>query len=61
MALNPRIVVSDVDVSWDNGTTHVPRGTLVDAAPGSALETAYGAGNLRAYVAGQDDYAAKAN
>lgn len=58
MALNPRIVVADTDVTWDNGTTttHIPRGTLVDCAPGSALETAYGASNLRAFVPGQDDH-----
>lgn len=47
MALNPRIVINDVDVTWDGVVTHVLRGTLVDCAPGSALETAYGgAGNL---------------
>jgi hypothetical protein len=42
MAANPRIVVSDVNVSWDGGTTTIPKGTIVDIPAGSALEAAYG-------------------
>lgn len=46
MAANPRIVTTDITVSWDGGTTRVLRGTIVDIPAGSALEAAYGAGNL---------------
>lgn len=47
MALNPRRVNTDTTVTWDGGTTRVIRGTIIDCAPGSAQETAYGgAGNL---------------
>lgn len=47
MALNPRRVNTDTTVSWDGGTFRVPRGTIIDCPPGSAMETAYGgAGNL---------------
>lgn len=52
MSANPRRVLADIDVLWPPGNTlfpiHVRRGSLVDAAPGSALEAAYGgAGNLQ--------------
>jgi hypothetical protein len=46
MALNPRQVISDTTVTWDSCTTFVLAGTIVDVAPGSALEAAYGAANL---------------
>jgi hypothetical protein len=46
MAANGRMVVRDIDVAWDGGTFHVSGGTIVDIPAGSALETAYGAGNL---------------
>lgn len=46
MAANPRMLTTDVTVSWDGGTTKVLRGTIVDIPAGSALETAYGASNL---------------
>lgn len=47
MALNPRRVNTDTTVTWDGGSFRVLRGTIIDCAPGSALETAYGgAGNL---------------
>lgn len=53
MALNPRLVNTDTDVTWDGGTFNVPAGTVVDIPAGSALETAYGgAGNLTS-LAGQ--------
>ena len=35
-----------VTVAWDHSRITVPAGTVVDIAPGSALESAYGAGNL---------------
>jgi hypothetical protein len=62
-------VLTDITVIWDGGSTFVRKGTVVDIAPGSALETAYGGlgnlsavipvsqrgpGNLRAYVQGAD-------
>jgi len=47
MALNPRMVNTDTQVTWDGGTFRVKAGTIVDIANGSAQETAYGgAGNL---------------
>jgi hypothetical protein len=47
MALNPRRVNTNTTVTWDGVTFQVVRGTIIDCAPGSALETAYGgAGNL---------------
>jgi hypothetical protein len=52
MSANPRRVLTDIELLWPPGNTTVPlyvrKGSLVDAAPGSALETAYGgAGNLQ--------------
>jgi hypothetical protein len=41
-----RRLTADTDVSWDGGLQHVPAGTIVDVPPGSALESAYGVGNL---------------
>lgn len=47
MAANPRVVVSDVTVTWDGGSNLIKRGTIVDIPAGSALEAAYGgSGNL---------------
>ena len=47
MALNPRMVIGDIDVSWGGGVFHVVRGTIIDCPPGSLMETAYGgSGNL---------------
>jgi len=47
MALNPRMVNTDTQVTWDGGTFRVKAGTVVDIANGSAQETAYGgASNL---------------
>jgi hypothetical protein len=46
MALNPRMVIQDCDVSWDGGLVHIPAGTIIDCPPGSAMESAYGAANL---------------
>ncbi|MDQ2874945.1 MAG: hypothetical protein M3Y33_09200 [Actinomycetota bacterium] len=48
MSANPRVVMQDTQVSWEGTTTFVRRGTIVDAAPGSQLEAAYGGpSNLR--------------
>jgi hypothetical protein len=47
MAANPRIVASDIYVTWDGGTNFVPKGSIVDIPAGSTLEAAYGgSGNL---------------
>jgi hypothetical protein len=46
MAANGRMVSKDIDVTWDGGVFHVNAGTIVDIPAGSALETAYGTGNL---------------
>ena len=46
MALNPRMVATDIDVAYDGGITHVLRGTIIDCPPGSPMEAAYGADNL---------------
>lgn len=55
MAANPRVVINDVTVNWDGGTTLVTRGTIVDVPAGSALETAYGGpSNLASISASQE-------
>jgi hypothetical protein len=46
MSANPRVVTAMVTYTWDGGTWTLPAGTIIDCAPGSALETAIGAGNL---------------
>lgn len=56
MSQFPRRVLTDTDVSWDphaNGaqrSTFARHGTVVDIAPGSALEAAYGNANLSAVI-----------
>jgi hypothetical protein len=35
-----------VTIAWDNSSITVPAGTVLDIAPGSALEAAYGTQNL---------------
>jgi hypothetical protein len=35
-----------ISVYWDASMISVPAGTVLDIAPGSPLESAYGAGNL---------------
>ncbi|HYK70434.1 MAG TPA: hypothetical protein VEV45_20990 [Streptosporangiaceae bacterium] len=42
MALNPRMVIADVDVAWDGGITRVLAGTVIDVPDGHPLEAAYG-------------------
>jgi hypothetical protein len=55
VSANARRVTADLQLSWPPGNTTVPlyvrRGTLVDVVPGSALEAAYGAGNLEPVTA----------
>ena len=54
MALNPRMVNTDTQVTWDQATFTVLAGTIIDCAPGSAAETAYGgASNLTTLSAQQ--------
>lgn len=53
MAANGRMVVRNIDVTWDGGVFHVKAGTIVDIPAGSALETAYGTTNLVALTAAQ--------
>jgi hypothetical protein len=66
MAGHPRMVLTDTEVTWDGVTTFVRHGTIVDIAPGSSLETAYGgSGNLSAVITTGDpesaDRAAQGN
>jgi hypothetical protein len=51
MAANPRMLSVDTTITWDGVQTFVPKGTIVDVPAGSALETAYGLGNLVALSA----------
>jgi hypothetical protein len=60
MAANPRILVADVDLAWDGVLQHIPRGTIVDVPPGSALEAAYGGSDNLADLSPQDEAAASA-
>ncbi len=53
MSTNPRRLLTDTLVSWGEPTAPpllVRHGSIVDAAPGSALESAYGSGNLSAVI-----------
>jgi hypothetical protein len=46
MSQFPRRVLSLTLVTWDGRSVFVRPGTIVDIKPGTALEAAYGAGNL---------------
>jgi hypothetical protein len=48
VSANPRLVLNAVTYNWGEAgcTSTLPAGTIIDCAPGSALETAIGAGNL---------------
>jgi hypothetical protein len=48
MSANPRVLLNTVTYNWgEAGCSYtLPAGTIIDCAPGSALETAIGAGNL---------------
>lgn len=56
MSTYPRRVLTDTAVTWDNHangaerSTFTRHGTVVDVVPGSALEAAYGNGNLSAVI-----------
>jgi hypothetical protein len=40
------MVLVTTTYSWDGGSWTLPAGTIIDCAPGSALEASIGAGNL---------------
>lgn len=46
MGINPRIVAQDVRFLWDGVSQRLPKGQVIDVAPGGALEDAIGAENL---------------
>ncbi len=46
MGLSPRIVTEDVTLNWDGVSQRLPKGQVIDVAPGSPLERAIGAGRL---------------
>ena len=46
MSASPRVVTGDVTIRWDGTSQRLARGTVIDVAPGSALEAAIGRGNL---------------
>jgi hypothetical protein len=56
MSQFPRRLLTDTAVSWDphaNGaarSTFTRHGTVIDVVPGSALERAYGNGNLSGVI-----------
>jgi hypothetical protein len=53
MASNPRMVNTDITITWDGVSQRIQRGTIIDVPAGSALQTAIGAGNLTALTANQ--------
>ena len=55
MAANPRIVIADVNVTWDGAVTLVSKGTIVDIPAGSTLETAYGGNGNLASIGGSQE------
>jgi hypothetical protein len=46
MGISPRIVTEDVRFLWDGVSARLPKGQVIDVAPGSPLERAIGAGRL---------------
>ena len=56
MSQYPRRVLTDISVTWDSHANGVPlttftrHGTVADVVPGSALEAAYGNGNLSSVI-----------
>jgi hypothetical protein len=46
MSAFPRIVLVTTTYFWDGGFWTLPAGTIIDCAPGSALEQAIGSQNL---------------
>jgi hypothetical protein len=53
-----RRVTADTLVAWDGVLQNIPAGTIVDVPPGSAMEAAYGPGNLEDLDADAADAAA---
>lgn len=53
MAANPKLVTTDITVTWDGVSQRIPRGTVIDVPAGSALLTALGSGNLVSLTAQQ--------
>ena len=55
MSAYPRVVKVKTSYVWGEGGTvwTLPAGAIIDCAPGSALETAIGAGNLGTLTAPQ--------
>lgn len=51
MGANDRMVTQDIVLTWDGVQQPVRAGTIVDIPAGSALEAAYGLGNLVALTA----------
>ncbi len=56
MSAYPRILLADITVNWPTASmpTRLPKGTMIDVVPGSALEAAIGAGNLAPAVVNRD-------
>ena len=56
MSQYPRYMLASITVTNDSGRTSVfvKSGSVVDIKPGSALETAYGSGNLSAVIPAGD-------
>lgn len=50
MSTYPRTVLADTWVTWGGEPFFARHGITVDIKPGSALEAAYGAGNLSAVL-----------
>ena len=42
MGISPRVVTQDVTIAWDGVTQRLPKGQVIDVAPGSPLEAAIG-------------------
>jgi hypothetical protein len=42
MSANARILAVDAEITWDGVTQRLPRGQVIDVAPGGALEKAIG-------------------
>ena len=46
MGISPRVVTEDVTIAWDGVPQRLPKGQVIDVAPGSPLERAIGAQRL---------------
>jgi hypothetical protein len=54
MGIYPRVVAADTVFYWDHVLQRLPRGLVLDVAPGSALEAAIGADRLSPLAAHSD-------